>query len=210
MYRFGTITVLRLTSIVALLLLAASAPAQYLSLGIQGGANLSYFNSPKIDNQVTGKGVGYQLGIYARFGYKFYYQMDFNWIRASNRVVVDLDTLGYPDTVEDDVPFHNFDLTAKIGYHLVRNQNFRWRTHAGPFLGWPVFFSTNLLEFESRDFVRPQWGFQFGTGIDFWKLNFDIDYNLHVSELFTGDERDLGIDFGSRLHVLLFKFGVRI
>ncbi len=204
MPRFMKRTLLLLSIILALA--ASTARAQYLSIGAQVGPNVSGFNSPNLDNIVTGRGVGYQLGFFVRFGYRLYYELDFNWIRAETDIRVDLGSI----IVEDKVPLHNFDLTAKVGYQLVRKEKFRWRVNSGPFLAWPALFSTNVFQFEGSDLRRPQWGMQFGTGIDYKRFNFDIDYNLHISLLFKGAEEDLGSAYGSRLHVILFKFGYHI
>jgi len=190
-----------------LALAAPAAQAQYLSIGGQVGPNISGFNSPNLNNILTGRGVGYQMGFFVRFGYRLYYQLGFNWIRAETNIRIKLDTL---IDLEDRVPLNNFDLTAKVGYQLVRQENFRWRVDTGPFMAWPVLFSTNVFQFEGDDLRRPQWGMQFGTGIDYKRFNFDIDYNLHISLLFKGESADLGSAFGSRLHVLLFKLGYHI
>ena len=190
-----------------LMLAAPAARAQYLSIGAQAGPNVSGFNSPNLNNIVTGRGVGYQLGFFVRFGYRLYYELNFNWIRAETNVKVAIDTL---IELEDRVPLHNFDLTAKVGYQIVRKEHFRWRANSGPFLAWPAFLSSNVFQFESNDLRRPQWGMQFGTGIDIKRFNFDIDYNLHISLLFKGAEGNLGSAYGSRLHVILFKFGYHI
>lgn len=40
-------------------------------------------------------------------------------------------------------------------------------------------------------------------------MNFivDLDYQYHLSELFDGDEVDLGVEFGSHLQHLTLKVG---
>jgi hypothetical protein len=84
---------------------------------------------------------------------------------------------------------------------------FKWHVNAGPSIGTSFLFSTNTFEIESDDMKNPQFGINTGTGIQFMNLIIDVDYQYHLTELFVGDEADLGIEFGSHMHHVTLKVG---
>jgi hypothetical protein len=192
-------------SIVVLLLTGSlETRGQVFWLGLNGGATYSWFTSPKADNLVTGDGLGWNLGFFARYGKRPFYQLGFHWTRAATDMKYFLtETL----VIEDQVPFHNFDLVAKVGYEVIRKPIFKWHVNGGPFLGTSLLFSTNTFEIERDDMRNPQLGLSAGTGIQFMNFILDLDYQYHLTELFVGDETDLGIEFGSHLQHITLKVG---
>ncbi len=181
--------------------------AQVFWLGFQAGPNVSWFSSPKLDNVITSYAPGYQIGFFARYGKSPYYHVGFNWIRAQADIkfIVDENNI-----FEDRVPFHNFDLTTKIGFETIHKAAFKWRIDGGPFIGGSTLFSSSVFEFEKNDFRNPQFGFQVGTGVDIYNFNIDFTYNYHITQLFKGDEEDLGVDFGSHLQIIMLKLGFHL
>ena len=180
------------------------ARSQVFWLGLNGGATHSWFSSPKANDLVTGEGWGWNLGFFVRYGKRPFYQAGIYWTRAKNHMKYYWD----PSIVfEDDVPFNNFDIIVKTGYEIIRKPIFKWHVNAGPFIGTSFLFSTNTFEIESDDMKNPQFGFNTGTGIQFMNLIIDVDYQYHLTELFLGDEADLGIEFGSHMHHITLKVG---
>lgn len=177
---------------------------QVFWLGLNGGATYSWFTSPKADNLVTAGGYGWNLGFFMKYGKRPFYQLGLYWTRAQMDVKYNL-TDDY--AIADKVPFHNFDLHLKVGYEIIRNSKFKWHVNAGPFLGRTFLFSTNIFEFEQDDMRNPQYGVVGGTGVQYLNFIIDLDYQYHMSQLFKGDEEDLGIDFGSHLQHLSLKVG---
>jgi hypothetical protein len=112
------------------------------------------------------------------------------------------------EVIEGDVPFHEFDIPIKIGYTLVKTPVFKWHINGGASIGSTFLFSENNFEFERNDMTNPQVAVIAGTGIQITNFIFDIDYSYHITDLFKGDEQDLGVDFGSHLKVFTFKAGL--
>ncbi len=182
----------------------ANLQAQVFWIGVNGGATYSWFNSPKADNLVTSGGYGWNLGFFAKYGKRPFYKLGFHWTRANQDMKLNL---GEGNVIEDMVPFHNFDLHLKVGYEIVYKSKFKCHVNAGPFIGRTFLFSTNVFEIEEDDMQNPQYGVVGGTGIQYLNFIVDLDYQYHISELFKGDEQDLGIDFGSHLQHISLKIG---
>jgi len=181
-----------------------TANAQLFWIGGNGGVNYSWFNSPGADNIVVSEGFGYNLGFFLRYGKKPFYQIDFRWIRANNHIV-DKQFPGY--TIEGDVPFHQFEIPIRVGYPIIYTPMFKWHVNSGPFISTTFLFSSNIFEIEREDMKNPQFGLLGGTGIQFMNFIVDLDYSYHLTELFKGDEEDLGLDFKSHLQVVSLKVG---
>ena len=190
-----------------------SAKAQLFWIGVNGGANMSWFNTPGIDNALVSVGGGWNLGFFMRYGKKPFYQIDFRWIRANNFLsytvdynLEELDT-SFSVTYEGDVPFHQFEIPIRVGYPIIYTPIFKWHVNGGPFISTTFMFSSNIFEIERNDMRNPQIGFMAGTGIQFMNFIIDIDYSYHLTELFKGDEEDLGVDFKAHLQLVSLKVG---
>lgn len=178
--------------------------AQVFWLGVNGGATYSWFTSPKADDVLIGEGLGWNMGFFARYGKRPFYQVGFHWTRASTQMKY---FLTEDQVIKGDVPFNNFDLALRAGYEIIRKPICKWHVNAGPCVGTSFLFSTNVFEIESNDMHNPQWGLVAGTGFQYMNSIVDLDYQYHLSELFDGDEVDLGVEFGSHLQHLTLKVG---
>jgi hypothetical protein len=184
---------------------AGSAHAQMFWLGVNGGIQENWFTSPKVDNIVLGDGIGWNLGFFMKYGQRPFYQVEFRWMRADN-------TINYEyqpgQVISGDVPFHEFQVPVKVGYTIVRKPAFKWHVNGGMSIGTVFLFSQNNFEFERNDMTNPQVGIIGGTGIQIMNFILDLDYSYHLTDLFKGDEQDLGVDFGAHLQVISLKVGM--
>jgi hypothetical protein len=181
-----------------------SSHAQLFWIGANGGAHVSWFTSPGVDNAVVSAGAGYNLGFFLRYGKKPFYQVDIRWIRATNIILYEYE----PGLIiEGEVPFHKFEIPLRVGYPIIYTPIFKWHVNGGPFLATTFLFSSNVFEFERDDMRNPQFGVMAGTGIQFMNFILDLDYSYHLTELFKGDEEDLGVDFKSHLQLISLKIG---
>ncbi len=184
---------------------AKTARSQLFWLGFNGGLDVSWFTTPGIDNALVSAGAGYDLGFFLKYGKRPYYQVEFRWTRAINYIIYEY---APGDTVQGDVPFHQFEIPVWVGYNVVQRPMFKWHVNGGMSIGTVFLFSKNNFEFERNDFRNPQVALLAGTGIQFMNFIFDIDYSYHVNQLFKGDEEDLGVDFRSHLQMISVKFGL--
>jgi Outer membrane protein beta-barrel domain len=190
---------------IALALIANPSRAQMFWLGFNGGYQYNWFKSPKIDNQVTGESGGWNLGFFLKYGKRPFYQVEFRWMRALNTVTDSYDT---EVPVVGDVPFHEFDMPVKVGYTIIDNPLIKWHVNGGVSIGTVFLFSTNIYEFERKDMTNPQFSAIGGTGIQFMNFIVDLDYTYHITDMFTGDEKQFGESFGSHLQVIAVKVGM--
>ncbi|MEJ2594031.1 MAG: outer membrane beta-barrel protein [bacterium] len=185
-----------------------TSKAQLFWIGGNGGAQISWFTTPKADNIVLSVGAGWNLGFFLRYGKKPFYQIDFRWYRASHIIQYQYEIVpGIILPIEGEVPFHKFEIPVRVGYPIVYTPLFKWHVNGGPFLATTFLFSTNVFEFERDDMRNPQFGVLAGTGIQFMNFIIDIDYSYHITQLFKGDEEDLGVDFGAHLQMISLKVG---
>jgi hypothetical protein len=187
-----------------LTLISKPAKAQLFWIGGNGGMNVSWFHSPGVDNAVESAGGGYDLGFFLRYGKKPFYQIDVRWIRSNNIISYEIEP---GEVIEDKVPFHQFEIPVRGGYPIYYSPMFKWHVNGGPFISTTFLFSSNEFEFERDDMRNPQFGVMAGTGIQFMNFIVDLDYSYHLTELFKGDEEDLGVDFKSHLQLISLKVG---
>jgi len=181
-----------------------SSSGQLFWLGVNGGTQVEWFTTPKIDNAVLSAGIGYNLGFFFKYGKKPFYQAEFRWMRASNLVSYEY----LPgEFIEGEVPFHKFEIPIKVGYPIVYKPMFKWHVNGGASIGTTFMFSANNFEFERNDMKNPQVAVIGGTGIQFMNFILDVDYSYHLTQLFKGDEEDLGVDWGEHLQVIALKVG---
>jgi hypothetical protein len=110
--------------------------------------------------------------------------------------------------IEGEVPFHKFEIKVRVVYPIVYKPMFKWHVNGGASIGTTFLFSDNNFEFERNDMTNPQVAVMGGTGIQFMNFIIDLDYSYHLTDLFKGDEEDLGVDFGSHLQVFALKVGM--
>jgi len=186
-------------------LLAKHSNAQLFWIGVNGGIQGNWFTSPKIDNAVLGAGGGWNLGFFLKYGKRPFYQVDFRWMRANTLITYEY----LPgEIIEGEVPFHKFEIPVRAGYPIVYKPMFKWHVNGGASIGTTFLFSDNNFEFERNDMTNPQVAVIGGTGIQFMNFIIDLDYSYHITDLFKGDEEDLGVDFGSHLQVFALKVGM--
>lgn len=185
--------------------LGHQSQGQVFFIGVNGGAVYSWFNSPGIDNLVTSDGWGHNLGFFLRYGKRPYLQLGFDWTRTRNEI--DLNTGDTPD-ISENVPFHIFDFSFKVGYEIIQLPMFKLKAQAGPFIGSSFLFSTDDFIVEKDEFRRPQYGVIAGIGFQFTNLVVDFEYTYHASDLFKPFEfggQTYKLD--SNLQLLTLKVG---
>jgi hypothetical protein len=187
-----------------LVFVSKSSQSQMFWLGFNGGYQYSWFKTPGFDYKVTGSGPGWNLGFFLKYGKRPFYMAEFRWMRANNFISYEVEPGSF---IEGDVPFHKFEMPVKVGYNIIQKPIIKWHVNGGASIGTVFLFSENNFEFERRDMRNPQVAVIAGTGIQFMNFIIDFDYAYHLNQLFKGDERDLGVDFGAHLQVISVKVG---
>lgn len=175
--------------------------AQTMYVGLNTGVVNNGIYSLDQANSFKSEGWGYNLGFYLRYGKRPFYQAGLDWTRSSNQTTF---TNG-SETTNGQVPFHNFDLSLKLGYEIIQKPVFKWKAALGPFIGKSTLKSTDVFTFQGDNFHSPQYGFVAGTGIKITNMVFDLEYAYHFSKLFTGGYE--GIDPDAHVETFAIKFG---
>jgi hypothetical protein len=178
---------------------------QVFYIGINGGAVYTWFNSPKLENIITSDGAGWDLGFFLRYGKRPYFQLGFDWTRSMNEITIHIDD---QPSIINNIPFHNFDFSLKVGYEFIQLPMFKLKAHAGPFIGRSMLLSNDDLLFEKDDFRNPQWGVIAGLGFQFTNFVVDLEYSYHFSDLFKPVYiNDKEYKLGSNLQIVTLKLG---
>lgn len=141
-----------------------TANAQF-SLGLKVAGNAANY----LD--LTNKKIGLEAGIFMRFGDRFYFQPEVNYVLKSST---------FKDAVEEvadniELKQHFVSVPALLGYHFINNDNFKFHLTIGPRFDFKI--ADNLGD--SGWATSPiQWGGQVGIGIDFWRFTLDVSYSI--------------------------------
>ncbi len=201
--KYSVIAAFLLLSLVS----ANNSNAQFLYLGLNGGGVASWFKSPKIENVVFSSGWGWNMGFFIRYGKKPFLQFGFDWTRSINDFTIKEAEEDGSD-FNEDIKFHEFDFSMKLGYNILDLPMFKVQVNAGPFIGRSLFFSTDNIIFEKSDFKNPQFGVIAGAGIQFTNFIAGFDYTYHFSDFFS--PVDVGgetLKLGAHIQFFMIKVG---
>jgi hypothetical protein len=187
--------------VVALFLLLQTATAQTMYIGLNTGMVNNEINSLHQNNSFRSEGWGYNLGFYLRYGKRPFYQAGIDWTKSNNKTSFSKGT----ETTNGQVPFHNFDLSFKLGYEIVQRPIFKWKASFGPFIGKSTLKSTDVFTFDQENFHSPQYGLVAGTGIKVTNMVFDLEYAYHFSNFFSKGYAGMYPD--SHVETFSVKFG---
>jgi len=203
----------------AVLFSVAQLSAQDLDLRIYGGTNvlqLSTDNSTNIidgvlhNTTVSGR-PGYQFGVAATIGKRFYIQPGIQYTDISTEIVNENNKTGYE--FKDKTQLQILTVPLHVGFKVLPEPmakivNFRL---FGGFSGHHVLavnhhgISGEITEITKDDYSNLIMSADFGMGIDVWFLFLDLNYGLGLSPVHTanGDGAkansfniNLGLKFG--------------
>jgi hypothetical protein len=193
--------------IVFTLVFSGITHAQVFWIGTTGSAVYSWFSSPNIDNIITSDGWGWNLGIFARYGKRPYFQVGGDWTWSMNTINIndEEDDIYF----KDDIKFNNFDFSVLVGYEIFQKPMFKLKVQSGPFLGSSFLFSGDYVYFSNSDFKNPQFGIASALGFQFTNLVIDFEYSYHFTNLFKPIEiDDKTYQLGSKLQLIRLKIGL--
>lgn len=205
------------TSVILLLLLTIcfGAQAQYtyddyqydrvrrtpLKVGARAGVNAyTITDDPNLVD--TDLSLGTQIGIYARFGGKFYVEPGLDYVTHSTNAERQLLT----GTVEDPLTVRSLRVPVLLGMRVIDriNSPFIFRVMFGPSVAYAVSMKDNDLDYTLGDVQNGQFALNGGIGVDVWVLTFDLMYHHNTSRLLNasnaeGKGRAVSLSVGFRL-----------
>ncbi len=180
---------MRKLSLVALFLVATIAlQAQFFSVGAKAGYNVTASNSTKFSDfyDVKGNvGNGFNLGAYARIGKRLYVQPELLYsfsYQTETLSVVGIDITSYNKINKTST----FDVPVLLGYSLLNWSSLKLNLMIGPKFSFNAGSSTtvNIDDYSITGAIDDavskvaRVGLDCGVGLDIFRFNLDVRYNL--------------------------------
>lgn len=161
--------------------ISSSAFAQSFQLGIKGGLNFSKLKSDDGSFLSSSNKIGYQVGLYTRFGGLIHLQPELYLTGKTSEAEVELNG----NRFTSDVNFTNLDLPVLVGTRIGVG-NVGVRLQAGPLFSFVVDKSVGDA---LKDVINPDsyknTAVQFvgGIGVDLGNLRGDLRYEGSMSSI---------------------------
>ena len=190
----------KLALIIGLAIFSIGAFAQ-VTIGLKGGYNTSLgfdknfsytgdnFN---IQNDLSHGG---HLGLFFRFGRRFYVQPEANY----NLNIAKVNFTDKNNAIwTDNVLLSTVDVPVLLGFKIVNAKKFNLRIMAGPKFRFNAGSDKKIENVQDLTVVarKSQIGLDAGLGLDIWFLSFDVRYNL-MQQLYhykTLDQQEINMD----------------
>lgn len=201
------------TVAVAFLAVAAMS-AQIFSMGVKAGYNVTLERgqvfSSAIQETFNVKGNlqnGFNVGVYARIGRALYVQPEVNYNYYTYKQ--DLATpLGAIETKK--YVMSTFDIPLLVGYSIINSSFFKLRVMAGPRFSFNAGSTKGGSWEEYVETVRDaRVGLDCGLGVDVWRFNLDVRYNL-FPDLYKRQDHEGNVINSNVLNQFEVSLGFRI
>ena len=172
---------MRKLSILALIIVSTfAASAQWFSLGVKTGYSTTLAKDQKstdVFKVSSNLQNGFNLGVYARMGRRFYAQPEIIYNYYSYNSQISVGGVDIADTKKYKIS--TFDIPVLAGFSIINNKSFKLRLMAGPKFSFNA-GSTKVSDWNSfSETVRAaRVGLDCGVGIDVWRITLDFRYNL--------------------------------
>jgi hypothetical protein len=185
-----------------------------LDFGIKAGYNANKL-SANIDSVSSQFKSGMLLGVYLRFGKRFYVQPELYYsIQGAQYALNDPANKG---SWSQKVTIGSIDIPVLLGFKIIKGEKINLRINAGP----QVSFVTNSQVKDLNDLipgpltgssVNPvNWYIQAGLGVDLWFLTVDVRYLGGLNEVISTVEQGTQTwNFNSKNNVFQLSLGVKI
>lgn len=184
-----------LITFISILAFGASAQiASPISLGVHAGwssTKIKIENATMNDIKSSASG-GYMFGIFGRVNLgKLYIQPELNYSKKIG--TVDIKNAQTDLTkITSDLTYSSIDIPLLLGYKIIKLPFVNVHVFAGPVAS----FSTNALKLDNikgatQEFInsvkdldakKTIWNVKFGGGVEVWKLNLDVDYEMGLRD----------------------------
>jgi hypothetical protein len=162
------------------------------NLGLAGGINVSKLSTDLVEYKNDAK-LGYRAGAFARIGSKLHLQPELYFSSNKAGFAYDSQDGSNVHQIKHIITFNSIDVPVLVGYKIFNPPLLNIRLNAGPVASFITKKNIETTEnnvavttsekFE-KSFQRANWGFQFGSGLDFGFLTFDIRYELGLNNIY--------------------------
>jgi hypothetical protein len=196
---------------ISLLTVVLSSFAQ-LDFGVKGSINSSKIitGSPlnyTYSDFVTDAKSGYNIGVFARIGKKVYLQPELLYC-TKNSQTNSASSAGEPGVQK--VNLKTIQVPVLVGLKLINLKVASIRAFTGPamsFVSSGSSVSSNLPNFEPKNFKNNIWDWQLGASLDVLLFTFDVRYEWGLTNISEGDITNIG--FVDKGKTLTFSLGIK-
>lgn len=174
--------------------LAVAAQAQ-LEIKLQGGLNTSHLTSDHVKWSNQGR-VGYQFGVSALVGEKFYVEPGVQWA-TTTKDLVDKDD---PESVNFKTNINMFRIPVLLGYHVLGNEESLadLRIFAGPAGSFITGVKSDADDISKDDFKNFLFDLDAGAAVDVWIFFIEWHYIFGLTPVFQeGSDGKLQAFYGN-------------
>ena len=143
-------------------------------LKVHGGINIT--NITDVPSGEANGQAGFQIGVSALFGEKFYVEPGIYYLRRYTEIV-------FNDNASSSTDFkvRGLLVPVSLGYYLIGKDDgpLPLRVFGGP----SVFFINDTENVDKADLNSPQWNVFAGAGVDFLFLFLEMKYEWSLSDL---------------------------
>lgn len=186
-------------------LAAQEDEAPKMSFGAYAGGNISKLLTDSVSD--TQARIGYQYGIFVRYGGSFFVQGDVALFGMSSQIVDAADTTQLPDStddIEEKIDIQFIHVPIQLGYKIISSPDGSsaiW-VAAGGFLDQIYKVKPNMLGLTKDDFKTTSFGWVATAGLDLWLITFKLSYQYGLTPVYQIDDQ-------SMKYTLSFSAGIK-
>jgi len=180
------------TGLAGVALAQDSAEGNRLVFNPQIGANATqYTNVDDLLADTEGR-VGWQVGLFVRYGKRFYFQPGVFYQQTS------VDVTGPDDTEFEDIKdahdVTSFWIPLEVGFDIISSDLVTLRANGGVAGTFVTAVGDNDLGLTKDDFESFRAGGLLGAGVDIAIVSVDLSYELGFTNVFTAPEGGESLD----------------
>ena len=195
-----------LTCLLALSGLSTMAQSSKFTFGIKGGVN---YSNLKTKDDLTNENsiLGYQAGVFARFGGKLYLQPEL-YLGTKGNEYTGIQTNGSITDVKGNIKFTTLDVPLLLGTKIGTNK-LNLRFMGGPIISFILDENNSLGAAYNQvsdfgNYKNQTLGLQAGAGFDLGNLTLDARYeaglsNISKSEKYNQQQRLFHLSLGLKI-----------
>lgn len=191
--------------ILTLFLMTSMVSYAQFAVNPKVGLNFSRLSADPQDGEDKSR-WGFNVGADFRFGDRFKIISGIHYARYGTT----LRSNSNQQDIEDDVKVHLLRIPVVASINIVNLNMLQWRVYGG--VSGNVFLKVDDNAWFTKDNFKPlNYGLRIGSGVDFTILTLDVDYEVGLGKVFSGELIDkLIYPKNATNNVLTLSAGVRI
>ncbi len=146
----------------------------------------------------------FQIGAFARFGKKFYFQPEF--VYATSGGTLKNESTG----AREEIDRKNICIPLLVGFKLINAKVINLRVMAGPVVNYDIGTKIESNEYvinqmDPDDLKKASLGLDMGAGVDVLIFSLDLRYELGLNNIYNGD-----MDMSMKSNMFIVSLGIKL